>query len=94
MTVETDGEMSEAGRRDDSAPQEIQAGLAWLHAADPVLARLIDGRPGFDPDVWVRRLPAMGLFGPAPAEVADLAQGWRPCRSIASSLLLATAKPR
>jgi DNA-3-methyladenine glycosylase II len=43
--------------------QEIRAGLAWLHAADPVLARLIDDRPDFDPDVWVRRLPAMGLFG-------------------------------
>ena len=43
--------------------QEIRDGLAWLHAADPVLARLIDDRPGFDPDVWIRRLPAMGLFG-------------------------------
>jgi DNA-3-methyladenine glycosylase II len=43
--------------------QEIRTGLAWLHAADPVLARLIDERPDFDPDVWVRRLPAMDLFG-------------------------------
>ena len=33
-------------------------GLAWLRAADPVLARLIDDRPAFDPDAWVRRLPA------------------------------------
>ena len=43
--------------------QEIRAGLAWLHAADPVLAQVIVERPDFDPDVWVRRLPAMGLFG-------------------------------
>ena len=43
--------------------EEIRTGLARLHAADPVLARLIDDRPDFDPDVWVRRLPAMGLFG-------------------------------
>jgi hypothetical protein len=43
--------------------QEIRAGLAFLRAADPVLARMIDGRPDFDPDVWVRRLPVMGLFG-------------------------------
>jgi DNA-3-methyladenine glycosylase II len=43
--------------------QEIRAGLGWLRAADPVLAQLIDERPDFDPDVWVRRLPAMGLFG-------------------------------
>ncbi len=43
--------------------QEIRTGLAWLHAADPVLAQLIDDRPDFDPDVWIRRLPAMDLFG-------------------------------
>jgi DNA-3-methyladenine glycosylase II len=43
--------------------QEVRTGIAWLHAADPVLARLIDDRPDFDPDVWVRRLPAMDLFG-------------------------------
>ena len=30
---------------------------------------------------------------PDPAEVADLAQQWRPYRSLASSLLLAAAKP-
>jgi DNA-3-methyladenine glycosylase II len=43
--------------------QEIREGLAWLHAADPVLAQVIDDRPDFDPDVWVRRLPSMDLFG-------------------------------
>jgi DNA-3-methyladenine glycosylase II len=43
--------------------QEIRAGLARLHAADPVLARVIDDRPGFNPDVWIQRLPAMDLFG-------------------------------
>jgi DNA-3-methyladenine glycosylase II len=29
----------------------------------PGCIRLIDERPDFDPDVWIRRLPAMGLFG-------------------------------
>lgn len=43
--------------------QEIRTGLAWLHGADPVLARLIDERPDFDPDAWIRRLPEMNLFG-------------------------------
>ena len=43
--------------------QQIRTGLAWLRTADPVLARLIDDHPGFDPDAWVRRLPPMGLFG-------------------------------
>jgi DNA-3-methyladenine glycosylase II len=43
--------------------EEIRTGLAWLHAVDPVLAQLIDDRPQFDPDAWVRALPAMDLFG-------------------------------
>jgi 3-methyladenine DNA glycosylase/8-oxoguanine DNA glycosylase len=43
--------------------QEIRTGLARLHAADPVLAQVIDERPDFDPDLWVQRLPAMDLFG-------------------------------
>ena len=43
--------------------QEIRTGLAWLHSADPVLAQLIDDRPDFDPGLWMRRLPAMDLFG-------------------------------
>jgi 3-methyladenine DNA glycosylase/8-oxoguanine DNA glycosylase len=46
------------------APLEgIRAGLAFLREADPVLAQLIDDRPHFDPDVSIRRLPAMDLFG-------------------------------
>lgn len=28
-----------------------------------MLARVIDDRPGFDPDAWIRKLPAMDLFG-------------------------------
>jgi DNA-3-methyladenine glycosylase II len=43
--------------------QEIRAGLAFLRAADPVLAQVIDDRPDFEPDVFMRRLPAMDLFG-------------------------------
>ena len=43
--------------------QEIRTGLSRLHAADPVLADLIDDCPDFDPDAWVRALPAMDLFG-------------------------------
>jgi DNA-3-methyladenine glycosylase II len=43
--------------------QQIRTGLAQLHATDPVLAQVIDDHPGFDPDAWVQRLPAMDLFG-------------------------------
>jgi DNA-3-methyladenine glycosylase II len=45
-------------------------GDAWLQAArrhlgnaDPVIARLIEDRPGFDPQAWLRELPPMDLFG-------------------------------
>ena len=41
----------------------IRAGLAWLRDADPVLARVIDEHPGFDPDAWIHRLPTLDLFG-------------------------------
>jgi DNA-3-methyladenine glycosylase II len=34
-----------------------------LRQADPVLARLIDARPNFDPQGWMAELPAMDLFG-------------------------------
>ena len=34
-----------------------------LHEADPVLARLIDERPDFDPRAWLAELPPMDLFG-------------------------------
>jgi DNA-3-methyladenine glycosylase II len=34
-----------------------------LRKADPVLARLIDARPSFDPQGWMAELPAMDLFG-------------------------------
>jgi DNA-3-methyladenine glycosylase II len=36
---------------------------AYLRDADPVLARLIDERPDFDPQAWMAELPAMDLYG-------------------------------
>jgi DNA-3-methyladenine glycosylase II len=36
---------------------------SYLRDADPVLARLIDDRPAFDPRAWMTRLPPMDLFG-------------------------------
>jgi DNA-3-methyladenine glycosylase II len=36
---------------------------SYLHNADPVLARLIDDRPDFDPRAWMSQLPPMDLFG-------------------------------
>ncbi len=41
----------------------LREARSHLRAADPVLARLIDERPTFDPRAWMERLPAMDLFG-------------------------------
>jgi DNA-3-methyladenine glycosylase II len=36
---------------------------SYLHDADPVLARLIDDRPDYDPRAWMAQLPPMDLYG-------------------------------
>jgi hypothetical protein len=36
---------------------------SYLRHADPVLARLIDDRPAFDPRAWLAQLPPMDLYG-------------------------------
>ena len=41
----------------------LQEARSHLRDADPVLARLIDERPAFDPRAWMDRLPPMDLFG-------------------------------
>lgn len=48
--------------RQEHAAQLRQA-RRYLHRADPVLARLIDERPGFDPRAWLAQLPPMDLYG-------------------------------
>ena len=42
----------------------------YLREADPVLARLIDERPGFDPQAWMAQLPTMDLYGALLFQVA------------------------
>jgi DNA-3-methyladenine glycosylase II len=41
----------------------LRQARSHLHSADPVLARLIDDRPDFDPRAWLTQLPAMDLYG-------------------------------
>ena len=43
--------------------ERLRRARSYLHDADPVLARLIDERPGFDPRAWLAELPPMDLFG-------------------------------
>jgi DNA-3-methyladenine glycosylase II len=46
----------------NSQPQRDRA-IAALRRADPVLARLIDANPAFEPRAWLDDLPVMDAFG-------------------------------
>jgi DNA-3-methyladenine glycosylase II len=69
-----------ARRRSANPPQGTSAGpqrgapldrvRSHLRGADPVLARLIDARPSFDPQEWIAELPKMDLFGALLFQVA------------------------
>jgi DNA-3-methyladenine glycosylase II len=41
----------------------LRQARTYLGRADPVLARLIDDRPDFDPRAWMTQLPPMDLYG-------------------------------
>jgi DNA-3-methyladenine glycosylase II len=43
--------------------ERLRRARAHLRAADPVMARLIDDRPDFDPRAWLAQLPPMDLYG-------------------------------
>jgi len=60
--------MQSAGIRLSVTPDSSRAGWlrqarSYLRDADPVLARLIDDRPDFDPRAWMSQLPPMDLYG-------------------------------
>ena len=48
---------------DASRAAWLQQARSHLRKADPVLARLIDDRPDFDPRAWMALLPPMDLYG-------------------------------
>ena len=48
---------------DSSRAVWLSRARSYLRDADPVLARLIDDRPDFDPRAWLAQLPAMDLYG-------------------------------
>ena len=48
---------------DASRAAWLQQARSYLRNADPVLARLIDERPAFDPRAWMAQLPPMDLYG-------------------------------
>ena len=55
---------------DASRAEWLQQARSYLRAADPVLARLIDERPEFDPRAWLAQLPPMDLYGALLFQVA------------------------
>ena len=48
---------------DSSRAGWLRRARSYLRDADPVLARLIDDRPDFDPQAWLAQLPPMDLYG-------------------------------
>jgi hypothetical protein len=48
---------------DSSRTEWLPQARSYLRHADPVLARLIDDRPDFDPRAWMAQLPPMDLHG-------------------------------
>ena len=55
----------EAGTVTEDANRAVwlQQARSHLRNADPVLARLVDERPEFDPRAWIAELPPMDLYG-------------------------------
>jgi DNA-3-methyladenine glycosylase II len=49
--------------RDGGRAEWLRRARSHLRDADPVLARLIDERPDFDPRAWIAQLPPMDLYG-------------------------------
>jgi DNA-3-methyladenine glycosylase II len=48
---------------DSDGAAGLRKARAHLREADPVIGRLIDERPGFDPRAWLAELPPMDLYG-------------------------------
>jgi DNA-3-methyladenine glycosylase II len=48
---------------DPSRAAWLPQARSYLRHADPVLARLIDDRPAFDPRAWLAQLPPMDPYG-------------------------------
>ena len=90
-----------SARKGGSAAADPKA-REHLRRADPILRELIDARPGFDPRAWLDELPGdLALrraiqhayaFDQPPTEdeMVELAERWRPHRSLAASYLLAS----
>jgi DNA-3-methyladenine glycosylase II len=60
--------------------------IAQLRRADPVLARLIDAHPDFDPRAWLSELPKLDAFGALIFQITGQQLSLRATRSILGRL--------
>ena len=68
------------------APVADPDATEFLRTADPVLARLIDARPGFRPRAWMDDLPPLDAFGTLVFQVAGQQLSVASTRAIISRL--------
>jgi len=68
------------------APVASREGREFLRNADPVLAQLIDARPGFRPRAWMDELPVLDAFGTLVFQVAGQQLSVAATRAIVSRL--------
>jgi DNA-3-methyladenine glycosylase II len=68
------------------APVASAKAREFLRNADPVLARLIDERPGFRPRAWMDELPVLDAFGTLVFQVAGQQLSVAATRAIVSRL--------
>ena len=68
------------------APVASRTAREFLRNADPVLAKLIDARPGFRPRAWMDELPVLDAFGTLIFQVAGQQLSVAATRAIVSRL--------
>jgi DNA-3-methyladenine glycosylase II len=68
------------------APVANRKAREYLRNADPVLAKLIDARPGFRPRAWMDELPVLDAFGTLVFQVAGQQLSVPATRAIVSRL--------
>jgi DNA-3-methyladenine glycosylase II len=77
-------EMEKSGRK--RAAVADRKAREFLRNADPVLARVIDARPGFRPRAWLDELPPLDAFGTLIFQVAGQQLSVAATRTIVSRL--------
>jgi DNA-3-methyladenine glycosylase II len=65
---------------------ELAAAREYLRNADPVLAKLIDSHPDFDPRAWMKQLPPLDSYGALLFQIIGQQLSVRATRAILAKL--------